>query len=195
MSVHYKQPLLLIEFEEHKSFSLEVRATRCSLEERFLLDFQRASDLKAQTDKYINQKYPSKKGTGEENQSPPAAMIQAKLVLLTLSFPRLRILWSSSPFETVKIFQDLKVLQQEPDPEKAVLVGAEEERPHGDTEVNSAAEDLLRTFPGITAKNVRHVMGRVESVRALCEMSLGEVQKLIGAEPGKACYEFIHRRR
>ena len=25
MSVHYKQPILLIEFEEHKSFSLEVR--------------------------------------------------------------------------------------------------------------------------------------------------------------------------
>lgn len=24
MSVHYKQPILLIEFEEHKSFSLEV---------------------------------------------------------------------------------------------------------------------------------------------------------------------------
>jgi len=25
MSVHYKHPVLLIEFEEHKSFSLEVR--------------------------------------------------------------------------------------------------------------------------------------------------------------------------
>lgn len=25
MSAHYKQPILLIEFEEHKSFSLEVR--------------------------------------------------------------------------------------------------------------------------------------------------------------------------
>jgi ERCC4-type nuclease len=27
MSVHYKQPILLIEFEENKSFSLEVRPT------------------------------------------------------------------------------------------------------------------------------------------------------------------------
>ena len=26
MSVHYKQPVLLIEFEEHKAFSLEVSA-------------------------------------------------------------------------------------------------------------------------------------------------------------------------
>lgn len=28
MSVHYKQPVLLIEFEENKSFSLEVRPTQ-----------------------------------------------------------------------------------------------------------------------------------------------------------------------
>lgn len=28
MSAHYKQPILLIEFEEHKAFSLEVRRHR-----------------------------------------------------------------------------------------------------------------------------------------------------------------------
>lgn len=30
MSVHYKQPILLIEFEEHKSFSLEVWGFNCT---------------------------------------------------------------------------------------------------------------------------------------------------------------------
>ena len=30
MSAHYKQPILLIEFEEHKSFSLEVRPSFAS---------------------------------------------------------------------------------------------------------------------------------------------------------------------
>lgn len=30
MSVHYKQPILLIEFEENKSFSLQVRPLRAS---------------------------------------------------------------------------------------------------------------------------------------------------------------------
>jgi ERCC4-type nuclease len=33
-----------------------------------------------------------------------------------------------------------------------------------------AAEDLIRTFPGITAKNARYVMRRVVSIKQLCEM-------------------------
>jgi len=35
--------------------------------------------------------------------------ISSKLVLLTITFPRLRIIWSSNPIATVEIFQDLKV--------------------------------------------------------------------------------------
>ena len=31
MSAHYKQPILLIEFEEHKSFSLQVRQSATML--------------------------------------------------------------------------------------------------------------------------------------------------------------------
>lgn len=31
MSAHYKQPILLIEFEEHKAFSLEVLRLRIAL--------------------------------------------------------------------------------------------------------------------------------------------------------------------
>jgi len=37
MSVHYKEPILLIEFEEHKSFSLEVRTSAEASEEADLL--------------------------------------------------------------------------------------------------------------------------------------------------------------
>lgn len=35
--------------------------------------------------------------------------ISSKLVLLTITFPRLKIIWSSNPIATVEIFQDLKV--------------------------------------------------------------------------------------
>lgn len=35
--------------------------------------------------------------------------ISSKLVLLTIAFPKLRIIWSSSPHETAKVFRDLKV--------------------------------------------------------------------------------------
>jgi DNA excision repair protein ERCC-4 len=59
--------------------------------------------------------------------------------------------------------------------------------------VNAAAEELLRSLPGITAKNVKHVMSKVGNVRQLCEMSIGQVQEILGIEPGKACWEFMHR--
>lgn len=118
--------------------------------------------------------------------------IQAKLVLLTLTFPRVRIIWSSSPYATAAIFNDLKSNNPEPDPVKAIAVGAEEDTEAGPG-VNHAAEELLRALPGVTAKSVRHIMSKVGSVREFCELSLPQVQQILGVEPGKECYEFMHR--
>lgn len=158
--------------------------------------------MKLQTQKYVNNtKCGKKPGAGASDDNAPAtASIQAKLVLLTLTFPRLRIIWSSSPYATAEIFRELKLNQFEPDPIKALSVGADEDpdAKKGDESsggLNTAAEDLLRSFPGISSKNVRYVMKRVNSVRELCEMSLGDVQELLGNEPGKACYEFLHRKK
>ena len=128
----------------------------------------------------------------QENDLPATSSIQSKLVLLTLTFPRLRIIWSSSPYATADIFNDLKANNPEPDPARAVVVGAEED-PEAGAGVYAPAEELLRTLPGITARNLKFVMGKVGSVRELCELSLKEVQEILGVEPGKACWEFIHR--
>ncbi|KAI0353441.1 hypothetical protein OH77DRAFT_1522621 [Trametes cingulata] len=174
MSAHYKQPILLIEFEEHKSFSLEAVA-----------------DAKAYA--RSASKFPPKARDAPAGSASASAAqsVQAKLVLLTLTFPRVRILWSSSPYATAEIFNDLKAHAAQPDPGKAVLVGAEED-PDAGAGVNAAAEELLRALPGVSAKNVKHVMSRVRSVRELCELRLEEVQEILGVEPGKACWEFIH---
>ncbi|KAA1477388.1 hypothetical protein DENSPDRAFT_933679 [Dentipellis sp. KUC8613] len=174
MSVHYKQPILLIEFEEHKSFSLEI-----------------IQDMKS----YVkpSNKYPPKKKPGPGGDNAPAGppSIQSKLVLLTLTFPRVRIIWSSSPYATADIFRDLKSGAREPAYAAAVGVGAEDDAAAG-AGVNGPAAELLRTLPGVTAKNAQYVMGRVGSVRELCEMSMREVQDVLGDEPGKACWEFLH---
>ena len=138
-------------------------------------------------------KYPAKKPSAAPSETNVASpTIQSKLVLLTLTFPRLRIIWSSSPYATAEIFNDLKALQPEPDPLKAIVVGAEED-PDAGAGINTAAEELLRTLPGVTAKNVKHVMGKVKSVKELCELELKEVQQILGVEPGKACWDFIHK--
>lgn len=79
----------------------------------------------------------------------------------------------------------------EPDPSQAITVGADDDADAG-AGVNAAAEELLRWLPGITAKNLKHVMNKISTVRELCDMSLIEVQELLGVEPGKACWEFMH---
>jgi ERCC4-type nuclease len=35
--------------------------------------------------------------------------LQSKMVLLTLAFPKVKFIWSSSPYETAEIFEELKV--------------------------------------------------------------------------------------
>ncbi|KZT51574.1 hypothetical protein CALCODRAFT_125678 [Calocera cornea HHB12733] len=170
MSVHYKQPILLIEFEQDKSFSL-----------------QTISETRSQAKT-------AKPNQQVEYSASDTSTIQSKLVLLTLAFPRLRIIWSSSPFATAKIFPDLKLNHPEPDPGRAVQIGAEE----GVATMveggwNTQAEDLLRCFPGITSKNVRYVMGKVGSVRDLCRLSKEDMESLLGTQGGKQCYAFVHR--
>lgn len=188
MSVHYKHPVLLIEFEENKAFSLGA-----------------ISDLKNYTKP--TQKYPNKPnrpatfGSDPSNDaSSSAPTIQSKLVLLTLTFPRLRIIWSESPHATAEIFTDLKTNQSEPDPIKAITIGAD-----GDPEVgkgfNAAAEELLRALPGVGSSGgaggggsiAAVVMRRCKSVKELCELSEDEVKELVGVGPGRVLYEFLHK--
>lgn len=118
--------------------------------------------------------------------------IQTRLVILTLAFPRLRIVWSASPHATASIFADLKANNPEPDPEQAAAKGTDE-TVDGSTGENVAAEEVLRSLPGVGTKNYRYVKGKVTSIRDLCEMDLGSIQLLLGVEPGKACYEFLHK--
>jgi DNA excision repair protein ERCC-4 len=118
--------------------------------------------------------------------------LQEKITMLTLAFPRLRIVWSSSPNATAEIFNDLKSSNPEPDPERAVLLGAED-NPEVEGGANAAAEELLRSLPGITDKNIKHIMSKVPSIKAFCQLQLAQVQKIVGVGPGKLCYEFMHR--
>lgn len=133
-----------------------------------------------------------KSGQRLPGEAPSAPPIQSKLVLLTLTFPRVRIIWSSSPHATAEIFNDLKLHNPEPDPSAAVAVGADDVVNAG-AGWNVAAEELLRTLPGITAKNARHVMRKVGSISELCALKLEQVQEILKSEPGKACWEFMHQ--
>ncbi|CAA7266441.1 unnamed protein product [Cyclocybe aegerita] len=174
MCAYYKFPILLIEFEEDKAFTLDIITE--------MKTYGKAN------------KYPPKKQAGPPSDKPTysSTTLQSKIVLLTLTFPRVRIIWSSSPYATADVFNDLKLNNAEPDPVKAIGIGADND-PDAGAGVNTAAEELLRCIPGITASNVKKVMNQVENVRELCCLSLTQVQAMIGKDAGKACYDFIHK--
>ncbi|KAI9143822.1 hypothetical protein BKA69DRAFT_1155170 [Paraphysoderma sedebokerense] len=153
MCLHYKMPILLIEFDQNKAFSLN--------------------------------------STTEMKSEISISDISSKLVLLLITFPQLKVVWSSSPWATAEIFEDLKKNQEQPDPDYAALIGVENTE-EIDSMYNICPQDILRTLPGITSKNYKMVMNKVESVYELSHMSLQELQDLIGIEPGKQLYDYFN---
>ncbi|KAN0059816.1 DNA repair protein RAD16 [Thecaphora frezii] len=172
MGVHYQHPILLIEFEQDKSFSLQT----------------------------LNESKPATlRGGGSELD------IQAKLVLLTSAFPRLRVIWSSSPFATADIFAELKQNFEEPDAARVAMVGLEEStgeaadtrgrstNPNSEHSFNLTPQDMLRALPGVNTKNYRYIMNQVRDLADLCDMSEDELRDLIGVEPSRQLLNFIKR--
>lgn len=155
MMLYYKTPIVLIEFDQNKSFNLEPFA-----------NFE----------------------TGGIDMTH----LQSKLVLLSLSFPAVRFIWSSSPYATAEIFEELKRSNEEPDPLTSVMYGLADQ---GDIEktINQAAVDLLEALPGVSGKNSWNISSRVESVRELATLGVEEMISMIGPENGRTLWRFLNK--
>lgn len=165
MLQHYKQPMLLIEFDAQKSFTLEPFAD---------LTLGGASSL--------------------ASLNPNASSdLQSRLVLLTLAFPRLRIIWSSSPYQTAEIFEELKKQQEEPDPLRAVQIGLQAGETAEEKSFSQAPQDMLRAVPGVTAKNMSRITLEVASVLELANMEEDAIEPLVGREAARQIWRFFNR--
>lgn len=160
MMEHYKHPMLLIEFDQGKSFTLEPFA-----------DMSAPAGLAAAPD------------------------LQAKIVMLTLAFPRLKIIWSSSPYQTAEIFAELKKQQEEPDPLTAVQKGLDPNM-QGDNEVrsfNQTGQELLRAIPGVNEAVAMRLMLETENLVQVANMEEGELKELVGTEAARRIWRFFDR--
>jgi DNA excision repair protein ERCC-4 len=161
MMEYYKSPMLLIEFDQSKSFTLEPFA-----------------DL-----------------TNSASSLASAPDLQSKLVLLTIAFPKLRIIWSSSPYQTAEIFEELKKNGEEPDARKAASVGAQEgEGAEFGRAFNQIPMDMLREIPGVDEKNIVPLSLEVPSIHALANMEEDEIRALVGHEAARQMYRFFNRK-
>ena len=173
MLQHYKHPMLLIEFEQTKAFTLDPFA-----------------------DAHSSTSMLPSVAAGEPKD------LQSKLVLLTIAFPRLKIIWSSSPYQTAEMFAELKKLQEEPDPIKAVQIGLDTsimagaghgEDGRGGQTFNQTPLDMLSCVPGITGKNKDRLILEVGSIVDVSNMSVEDLDPLVGQEVGRKMFRFFNR--
>jgi len=162
MLLHYKSPMLLIEFDQNKSFTLEPFA-----------------DLSG--------------SLSSVSSSNASSDLQSKLVLLTLAFPRLRIIWSSSPYQTAEIFESLKTQEPEPDPIAAVRIGLEGGQRVEDQSFNREPQDMLRVIPGVTGKNIKNLVVEMGSLKEVANATVEELEPAVGKEAGRQIHRFFNK--
>jgi DNA excision repair protein ERCC-4 len=161
MFQHYKSPMLLIEFDQNKSFTLEPFA-----------------DL-----------------SGSLSSVAPGNVsdLQSKIVLLTLAFPQLRIVWSSSPYQTAEIFESLKAQEAEPDPIAAVRAGLDKDTMIEEQVFNQEPQDMLGVVPGVTPQNIRYITANAENIRDVANMEMEELEPMVGRASARQIYGFFNR--
>jgi DNA excision repair protein ERCC-4 len=127
----------------------------------------------------------------------------SKMALLTMHFPKLRILWSRSPHETLKIFRELKLNHEEVDVERAVEIGKSESEEfllQTDTkdveedEVNEIARDMLLRLPGVNVQSARKIMQNCNSLAELSEMSRDDLRRIAGPVTGQKLFTFFRQK-
>ena len=161
MLQHYKHPMLLIEFDQNKAFTLEPFTEHTSSSTAAI--------------------------------SPNSPDLQSKIVMLALAFPRLKIIWSSSPYQTAEIFEELKKNQEEPDPVRAVQIGLMAGEDPGEQSFNQTPQDMLRCVPGVTGKNMSRITLEVEDLVAVSNLSMERLQEMVGREAGGQIFRFFDR--
>lgn len=101
--------------------------------------------------------------------------ITQKLQLLTIYFPKLRLVWSPSPYATAQLFEELKQNRDEPDGGVAASLGSDDQGTK-DLEnivdkMNVNIHDFLIKLPGITSKNIAMLMRKVADFKELLKLS------------------------
>lgn len=123
--------------------------------------------------------------------------ITEKLQLLTLHFPKLKLVWSPSPHASAQLFEELKNGRDQPDAEKAVQIGIFENGE--DTQVmfqkyNSNIQDFMAKLPGVHSKNVCRILNQGQSLDHLIKLTEDELAELIGNKvDAQMLYNSIHK--
>eukprot|EP00048_Salpingoeca_helianthica_P000246 m.40278 g.40278 ORF g.40278 m.40278 type:complete len:848 (+) comp10297_c0_seq2:245-2788(+) len=117
--------------------------------------------------------------------------ISSKLVLLTLTFPDLKIFWSRSPHATAEMFLRLKRGLAPPDAAAAAALTDDSEDVVQDERYSAGPKAFLSKLPGVTSRNIRPLMEGIGSLRQLFRTPLERLEELMGKTAAKNLFDFI----
>jgi DNA excision repair protein ERCC-4 len=123
--------------------------------------------------------------------------IMQKLQLLTIHFPKLRLVWSPSPYATAQLFEELKLNKEQPNLEKVNQIDPDDplnELGIVTDKYNTAVYDFLLKLPGITSKNIHSVMKKGKSLKNLVKLSESELNEILGnSKDAKLLHDILHK--
>lgn len=121
----------------------------------------------------------------------------SKLLLLTMHFPRLRILWCQTPYATAEIFDILKHGKEEPSISEAQAITEKEQQDSGGVaqKYNPAPYDFLLHLPGVNLKNQAMLCRRFANLAEMFEASEEQLASAMGNNAqAKLLWEGIHNK-
>lgn len=117
----------------------------------------------------------------------------ARLQLLTLHFPKLRILWSPSPHATAELVEELKKGRDQPDASKAATLGVDIVDDYNVDRFNAQVKDFVSKLPGINSKNIYAVLNKAENLIDLLDLSEDTLGEILGSKQnGSDLFNALH---
>ncbi|CAG9785513.1 unnamed protein product [Diatraea saccharalis] len=122
------------------------------------------------------------------------ANIQQKLQLLTIHFPRLKLVWSPSPYATAELFYELKQGRKNPSVVEALALSGDNTADDMNYErYNILVHDFVQKLPGVTSKNISRILNRGVSFDHLLSLTKSELENIIENKgEAETLYSILH---
>lgn len=122
--------------------------------------------------------------------------IMQKLQLLTIHFPKLRLVWSPSPYATAQLFEEIKLNKEQPNSTAAVQTGTEDPSQDLDAvteKYNANIHDFLLKLPGVNLKNINSIMRKGKNLKEMLKMDESQLIEILGnSKDAKAFWSIFH---
>ncbi|KAL4715488.1 hypothetical protein ACJJTC_009114 [Scirpophaga incertulas] len=106
--------------------------------------------------------------------------IQQKLQLLTIHFPRLKLVWSPNPYATAELFYELKQGRKNPNIDEALALSGDNTAEDMNYEIyNTIVHDFIQKLPGVTTKNISRILNRGVSLDHIIGLNKAELTDIV----------------